>query len=103
MENRDDRREGMNSCGHGASQAGRDLTLSAGGKEIHVERGRANRVLNFRYRFTREAFLAGYLCAARRLEGRNGRDPQRGRQVRYGDLHTIICAARPTRAFRNKG
>jgi hypothetical protein len=54
FENRDDRRDGMNLWTR-RFQAGRDLTLSAGGREIHVERGERI-VLNFRYRFTRDAF-----------------------------------------------
>jgi hypothetical protein len=53
VENRDDRREGLNMMTR-RFQAGRDLTMIASGREIHVERG--ERIfLNFRYRFTREA------------------------------------------------
>ena len=53
VENRDDRHEGLHLMTR-RFQAGRDLTMVASGREIHVERG--ERIfLNFRYRFTREA------------------------------------------------
>ena len=54
VENQDDRKSGLFIMTR-RFQAGRDLTMSASGREIHVERG--ERIfLNFRYRFTREAF-----------------------------------------------
>jgi hypothetical protein len=53
-ENRDDRHDGL-ILQMRRFQASRDLTLTTPGREIHVERG--ERIfLNFRYRFTREAF-----------------------------------------------
>ncbi len=53
VENIDDRHEGLYLMTR-RFQAGRDLTMVASGREIHVERG--ERIfLNFRYRFTREA------------------------------------------------
>ena len=52
-ENEDKRKSGMFILTR-TFQAGRDLTMMASGREIHVERG--ERIfLNFRYRFTREA------------------------------------------------
>jgi hypothetical protein len=52
-ENEDKRRKGLHIITR-TFNAGRDLTLIASGREIHLERG--ERVfLNFRYRFTREA------------------------------------------------
>jgi hypothetical protein len=54
VENRDDRRDGLFLMTR-RFQPSRDLTMVASGREIHVERG--ERIfLNFRYRFTREAF-----------------------------------------------
>ncbi|HWF09816.1 MAG TPA: L-histidine N(alpha)-methyltransferase [Bryobacteraceae bacterium] len=53
MENSDDRHTGLKLMTR-RFQAGRDLTLVASGREVHVERGERF-VLNFRYRFTREA------------------------------------------------
>jgi uncharacterized SAM-dependent methyltransferase len=56
VENRDERAEGMHLLTR-RFQAGRDLTIVASGREIHIERG--ERIfLNFRYRFTREGFRA---------------------------------------------
>ncbi len=53
VENQDDRREGLRLMTR-RFQASRDLTMTANGREIHVERG--ERIfLNFRYRFSREA------------------------------------------------
>jgi hypothetical protein len=53
-ENRDDRRGGL-ILQMRRFHASRDLTMTTPGREIHVERG--ERIfLNFRYRFTREAF-----------------------------------------------
>ncbi len=53
-ENEDDRKRGMFIMTR-RFQAGRDLRMLVSGREIHVERG--ERIfLNFRYRFTREAF-----------------------------------------------
>jgi hypothetical protein len=53
-ESRDDRRDGL-ILQMRRFQASRDLTMMTPGREIHVERG--ERIfLNFRYRFTREAF-----------------------------------------------
>jgi hypothetical protein len=53
-ENRDDRRDGL-ILQMRRFHASRDLTMATPEKEIHVERG--ERIfLNFRYRFTREAF-----------------------------------------------
>jgi hypothetical protein len=53
-ENRDDRRAGL-ILQMRRFHASRDLTMTTPGREIHVERG--ERIfLNFRYRFTREAF-----------------------------------------------
>ena len=53
-ENRDDRHDGL-ILQMRRFQASRDLTMITPGREIHVERG--ERIfLNFRYRFTREAF-----------------------------------------------
>jgi hypothetical protein len=53
-ESRDDRHEGLTLLMR-RFHASRDLTMSTPGREIHVERG--ERIfLNFRYRFTREAF-----------------------------------------------
>ena len=54
VENKDDRHPGLNLMTR-RFQAARDLTISVGGREIHVERGERF-FLNFRYRFTREAF-----------------------------------------------
>jgi hypothetical protein len=53
VENLDDRREGLYLMTR-RFQAARDLTMNASGREIHVERGERI-VLNFRYRFTRDA------------------------------------------------
>jgi hypothetical protein len=53
-ENRDDRHNGVVLLMR-RFQASRDLTMATPGREIHVERG--ERIfLNFRYRFTRQAF-----------------------------------------------
>ena len=53
VENRDDRHEGLHLMTR-RFHAGRDLTMVASGREIHIEKG--ERIfLNFRYRFTREA------------------------------------------------
>ena len=53
-ENEDDRKKGLYIMTR-RFQAGRDLRMIVGGREIAVERG--ERIfLNFRYRFTREAF-----------------------------------------------
>ena len=54
VENRDDRHAGLFLMTR-RFQAARDLTISASGREIHVERGERF-FLNFRYRFTRDAF-----------------------------------------------
>lgn len=54
MENSDKRHSGLKLMTR-RFQAGRDLTLIANGREVHVERGERF-VLNFRYRFTRDAF-----------------------------------------------
>jgi uncharacterized SAM-dependent methyltransferase len=60
-EKQDERRDGLHLITR-KFHAGRDLTLMAAGREIHVERG--ERIfLNFRYRFTPEAIrwlLAGH-------------------------------------------
>ncbi len=53
VENRDDRHEGLHLMTR-RFHAGRDLTMVASGREIHIEKG--ERIfLNFRYRLTREA------------------------------------------------
>jgi hypothetical protein len=53
VENSDDRHEGLHLMTR-RFHAGRDLTMVASGREIHIEKG--ERIfLNFRYRFTREA------------------------------------------------
>jgi Histidine-specific methyltransferase, SAM-dependent len=54
VENRDDRHAGLYLITR-RFQAARDLTIKASDREIHVERGERF-FLNFRYRFTREAF-----------------------------------------------
>ena len=54
VENSDDRHAGLYLMTR-RFQAARDLTVTASGREIHVERGERF-FLNFRYRFTREAF-----------------------------------------------
>jgi len=54
VENKDDRHEGLCLMTR-RFQAGRDLTITASGREVHVERGERF-FLNFRYRFTRDAF-----------------------------------------------
>jgi uncharacterized SAM-dependent methyltransferase len=54
VENNDDRHAGLYLITR-RFQAARDLTMIASGREIHVERGERF-FLNFRYRFTREAF-----------------------------------------------
>jgi hypothetical protein len=54
VENNDDRHAGLYLMTR-RFQAARDLTITASGREIHVERGERF-FLNFRYRFTREAF-----------------------------------------------
>jgi hypothetical protein len=54
VENSDDRHAGLYLVTR-RFQAARDLTITASGREIHVERGERF-FLNFRYRFTREAF-----------------------------------------------
>jgi hypothetical protein len=54
VENSDDRHAGLCLMTR-RFQAGRDLTITASGREVHVERGERF-FLNFRYRFTREAF-----------------------------------------------
>jgi hypothetical protein len=54
VENNDDRHTGLYLMTR-RFQAARDLTITASGREIHVERGERF-FLNFRYRFTREAF-----------------------------------------------
>jgi Histidine-specific methyltransferase, SAM-dependent len=54
VENGDDRHAGLCLMTR-RFQAGRDLTIATSGREIHVERGERF-FLNFRYRFTREAF-----------------------------------------------
>ena len=54
VENSDDRHDGLHLMTR-RFQSSRDLTMVASGREIHVERG--ERIfLNFRYRFTRDAF-----------------------------------------------
>jgi hypothetical protein len=53
VENRDDRHEGLHLMTR-RFHAGKDLTMVASGREIHIEKG--ERIfLNFRYRLTREA------------------------------------------------
>src|SRR4029077_8949211 len=53
VENSDDRHAGLHLMTR-RFHAGRDLTMVASGREIHIEKG--ERIfLNFRYRFTREA------------------------------------------------
>lgn len=54
VENIDDRHPGLFLVTR-RLQAARDLTIAVAGREIHVERGERF-FLNFRYRFTREAF-----------------------------------------------
>ena len=54
VENKDDRHAGFFLAAR-RFQTARDLSVSFLGREIHVERGERF-VLNFRYRFTREAF-----------------------------------------------
>jgi hypothetical protein len=54
VENKDDRHSGLYLITR-RFQASRDLTIAVSGREIHVERGERF-FLNFRYRFTREAF-----------------------------------------------
>lgn len=54
VENKDDRHSGLYLMTR-RFQTARDLTIAVGGREIHVERGERF-FLNFRYRFTREAF-----------------------------------------------
>jgi hypothetical protein len=54
VENKDDRHSGLYLITR-RFQASRDLTIGVSGREIHVERGERF-FLNFRYRFTREAF-----------------------------------------------
>lgn len=54
IENKDDRHAGLFLATR-RFQAARDLTASVDGREIHLERGERF-MLNFRYRFTREAF-----------------------------------------------
>jgi hypothetical protein len=54
VENSDDRHPGLYLMTR-RFQAARDLTIAASGREVHVERGERF-FLNFRYRFTREAF-----------------------------------------------
>jgi hypothetical protein len=54
VENSDDRHAGLYLVTR-RFQAARDLTIAASGREVHVERGERF-FLNFRYRFTREAF-----------------------------------------------
>lgn len=54
VENEDDRHPGLRLIARRFQVAG-DLTVMAAGREIHVERGERF-LLNFRYRFTREAF-----------------------------------------------
>jgi hypothetical protein len=54
VENSDDRHAGLCLMTR-RFQAGRDLTITASGREVHVERGERF-FLNFRYRFTRDAF-----------------------------------------------
>jgi hypothetical protein len=54
VENNDDRHAGLYLMTR-RFQAARDLTITASGRDIHVERGERF-FLNFRYRFTREAF-----------------------------------------------
>ena len=54
VENSDDRHAGLYLVTR-RFQAAHDLTITASGREVHVERGERF-FLNFRYRFTREAF-----------------------------------------------
>ena len=54
VENKDDRHSGLFLMTR-RFQTARDLRISVSGREIHVERGERF-FLNFRYRFTREAF-----------------------------------------------
>jgi hypothetical protein len=54
VENSDDRHAGLCLMTR-RFQAARDLTITASGREVHVERGERF-FLNFRYRFTRDAF-----------------------------------------------
>lgn len=54
VENSDDRHGGLHLMTR-RFQAARDLTVMVAGREIHVERGERF-FLNFRYRFTRDAF-----------------------------------------------
>jgi hypothetical protein len=54
VENNDDRHAGLYLMTR-RFQAARDLTIAASGREVHVERGERF-FLNFRYRFTRDAF-----------------------------------------------
>jgi hypothetical protein len=54
VENKDDRHHGLHLMTR-RFQAARDLTIRASGRDIHVERGERF-FLNFRYRFTRDAF-----------------------------------------------
>jgi uncharacterized SAM-dependent methyltransferase len=54
VENKDDRHAGLYLITR-RFQTVRDLTIAVSGREIHVERGERF-FLNFRYRFTREAF-----------------------------------------------
>jgi uncharacterized SAM-dependent methyltransferase len=54
VDNSDNRHEGLHLITR-RFQTARDLTIRAGGREIHVERGERF-VLNFRYRFTRDGF-----------------------------------------------
>jgi hypothetical protein len=54
VENQDDRHSGLFLMTR-RFQTARDLTIAVSGREIHVERGERF-FLNFRYRFTREAF-----------------------------------------------
>jgi hypothetical protein len=54
VENTDDRHSGLKLITR-RFQAARDLTFVVSGREVHLERGERF-VMNFRYRFTREAF-----------------------------------------------
>jgi hypothetical protein len=54
VENKDDRHAGLHLMTR-RFQPARDLTIKASGRDIHVERGERF-FLNFRYRFTRDAF-----------------------------------------------
>jgi hypothetical protein len=54
VENSDDRHAGLCLMTR-RFQAARDLTITASGREVHVERGERF-FMNFRYRFTRDAF-----------------------------------------------